>query len=297
MRPPRCATRSTAGQCLMPFPNDFNTVNDATTPTGRRVHFDAASMPTNGAGVSINPTDWNKLDGFSPGAEILVQATGIDLATTGVATISDIGASLAPARRSCCTTSRASSACPIGRSSIRGTPTTRCRALVIRPARNFGEGHRIVVALRNLKNAASVVLPTPAGFAAFRDNTPTTDPALLARKASMQQVFNDLTTAGIGRSNTLFLAWDFTVASQQGLTGSMLHIRDDAYARLGRSAPAVHVTSVDENVSGDWLRRVRGTFDVPTYLTQFRQPGTRLSLGSRRAPGPHTEPSGPSSVA
>src|SRR5262249_31493526 len=83
-----------AGQCLMPFPNDFFSVADASSPTGRRVHFDVNAMPKNGAGAPINPTDWNRLDGFSPGSEILVQAPGIDLAKTGVATIRNIGASL-----------------------------------------------------------------------------------------------------------------------------------------------------------------------------------------------------------
>ena len=83
-------------KCLMPFPNDFFTVADGTSATGRRVHFRAASMPTNSIGVPIDPTEWNRNDGFSPGAMILTYVPGLDLARTGAAPITDIGASLRP---------------------------------------------------------------------------------------------------------------------------------------------------------------------------------------------------------
>ena len=58
-------------QCLLPFPNDFFTVRDANTDTGRRVAITAAAMPRNNMGVPIDPTEWNRNDGFSPGSEIL----------------------------------------------------------------------------------------------------------------------------------------------------------------------------------------------------------------------------------
>ena len=44
----RRSLRPDRGQkCLMPFPNDFFTVADPTSGTGRRVHFDRRSMPSN----------------------------------------------------------------------------------------------------------------------------------------------------------------------------------------------------------------------------------------------------------
>jgi hypothetical protein len=59
----------------------------------------------------------------------------------------------------------------------------------------------------------------------------------------------------------------------------MLHMRDDAYARLAGGVPDFDVTRVDTDVSADVLRRVTGTFDVPRYLTGTGQPGSRLALG------------------
>src|SRR5690606_38770393 len=44
--------------------------------------------------------------------------------------------------------------------------------------------------------------------------------------------FSDLGRAGIERED-LYLAWDFTVASERNLTERMLSIRDDAFAQLG----------------------------------------------------------------
>src|ERR1700694_5606869 len=52
--------------CLLPFPNDFFTVADPSTGTGRRVHLALSAMPRNAAGIAIDPTEWNRNDGFSP---------------------------------------------------------------------------------------------------------------------------------------------------------------------------------------------------------------------------------------
>jgi hypothetical protein len=108
-------------ECLMPFPNDFYTVADRTTPTGRRVHIDPASMNANASGVRVNPAEWNRNDGFSPGSMILSYVAGLDLARTGAAPITDIGASPRTSR-SCCSTPRPGSA---GRSSPSSTPKAR----------------------------------------------------------------------------------------------------------------------------------------------------------------------------
>ncbi|MGH2685583.1 MAG: hypothetical protein ACRDJP_08975, partial [Actinomycetota bacterium] len=55
-----------ASACLLPFPNDFFTVPDAGTDTGRRVSFSPAAMPRSGTEVTeggegkpVDPTEWN----------------------------------------------------------------------------------------------------------------------------------------------------------------------------------------------------------------------------------------------
>ena len=53
--------------CMLPFPDDYYSVADSSTATGRRIDFHSAGMPKNGASVAVNPTPYNLNDGFSPG--------------------------------------------------------------------------------------------------------------------------------------------------------------------------------------------------------------------------------------
>ncbi len=52
----------------------------------------------------------------------------------------------------------------------------------------------------------------------------------------MEQIFSTL-DARVSTRGDLYLAWDFTIASATNLAGRMLHIRDDAFHKLGTAAP------------------------------------------------------------
>ena len=47
------------------------------------------------------------------------------------------------------------------------------QTLVIHPGKNLTEGHRYIVALRDLRRADGSVIPAPATFAAYRDGKAT----------------------------------------------------------------------------------------------------------------------------
>ena len=64
--------------CLLPWPNDFFTRSDPSTATGRRLNVSPQATPQNAAGTPIDPTDWNRLDGFSPGSPIVTHVPGMD---------------------------------------------------------------------------------------------------------------------------------------------------------------------------------------------------------------------------
>src|SRR4030081_3813541 len=64
--------------CLQPFPNDYFTVPDSSTATGRRVNFDITAMPQNVSGNPIRPDEWNRSGGFSPGQELITKVPGLD---------------------------------------------------------------------------------------------------------------------------------------------------------------------------------------------------------------------------
>ncbi|MCB0869473.1 MAG: hypothetical protein KDB52_01450, partial [Solirubrobacterales bacterium] len=106
--------------------------------------------------------------------------------------------------------------------------------------------------------------------------------------------------AGIQRSS-LYLAWDFTVASSENITGRMLSIRNRAFAELGDTnltdgivqgeAPDFTVTSISNyngNATGDGvedIRVVKGTFKVPCYLNRVGCPsGATFDLDGEQKP-------------
>ena len=265
-----------AKKCLMPFPNDFFTMADASSATGRRVHFDVASMPSNSSNVSIDPTEWNRNDGFSPGAMIITYVPGIDLAKTGAAPVTDIGSSLKTDQPIVLFDAVTGEQWPIwsevdGQADPVGQPS-----LIVRVAKNLPEGHRFIVAMRGLRDAAGAPIAPERGFQLYRDAIPTFTPAIEARRPHFEGLFSNLGRFGVGRAN-LDLAWDFTVASGRNLAGRMLHIRDEAFAGLNGGAPAFNVTNIQDNVDDQIFRRVTGTFTVPNYLTGDGSPGNKFN--------------------
>lgn len=265
--------------CLLPFPNDHFTVADPSRPTGRQVHFAAASMPANAAGTHIDPTEWNRNDGFSPGSALLVHVPGIDLGRTGAAPITDIGRSLRRDAPIVIVDAATGERHPYFAELDATVAEDANRLLIIRPARNFREGHRYVVGIRWPRDRdGRLIGPSPA-FRALRDRLVTDVPELEARRPHMEDVFRSLARVGVARPH-LYLAWDFTVASTQNLAGRVLRMRDDAFRALGGGPPGFTVGQVEEpDADPDVWRRVRGTFEVPLYLTGRGEPGSRLTRG------------------
>lgn len=260
-------------ECLVPFPSDALTVADPSTDTGRRVHFDAAAMPTNSDGIPVDPTEWNRNDGFSPGAQITLLVPGIDIAASGLPPVTDLARSLDEDSGLVLLDVDAGERILAWAEMDSHAEDAARRALLIHPATNLREGHRHIVALRGLSTADGNAIPPSDVFLAYRDTTVTTNEILEARRPAMERIFDDLETHGIARGE-LDLAWDFTVASARNLSERLLHMRDDAFEALGDAAPGFTVENVSE---GGATRSVTGTFEVPRYLTGDGSPGSILN--------------------
>ncbi|HEY8524864.1 MAG TPA: hypothetical protein VIL48_07885 [Acidimicrobiales bacterium] len=272
-------------RCLLPFPNDYFTVRDRRTPTGRRVNLDPSATPANAAGVHIDPTELNRNDGFSPGSAITVLLPGLDARASGLAPITDMARSLdrdAPIVLLDADTGRRH---PYWAELDARAPDDEHRLLFIRPAENLREGHRYVVAIRNVVDrSGAAIAPSPV-FRAYRDRLATGVPAVEDRRPHMEDVFRTLRRARVARDD-LVLAWDFTVASGRNLSERLLAMRDDAFRQLGRGAPAFTVTASRPSTRANLLREIEGTFEVPRYLTGDGGPGAVLANGS----GPGSSP-------
>jgi hypothetical protein len=281
--------------CLFPFPNSRQTVGDNSTVTGDRVSFKPEWLPANNKGKHINPTEWNRNDGFSPGQAIVLRVPGIDLEQSGLAGIDDIGASLDEDAPVIIWDETAQQRVPywaeLDSHAPAGSPD---QVLYIRPAVNYPAGHTIIVGTANLKDAAGNVLPAPAKFDRERDWIAEHDPVdwessdLLAfgdPQYIVRTTFNIASLAHEGMAPTdLYLAWDFTVASTENTTGRMLHIRDDALATIGTGAPAFTVAKVTPNPRAGVAKRIEGTYQVPLYLTGTGQTGAGFKNASNGVP-------------
>jgi hypothetical protein len=273
-------------ECLLPWPSDRFTVADPTTDTGRRLALDRASMPRNIDGVAIDPTELNRSDGFSPGTMIVTRVPGIDLERTGAPPLGDLARSLDARSPMVIIDADTGERHPFWVELDPGATTDEDRALMLRPAVSFEEGHRYVVALRDLRDGAGATIPANPVFAAYRDAIPTDVPHVEARRPAMESIFATLADAGVVRDD-LHLAWDFTVASERNLSERLLHLRDDAFGDLGAAAPAFSVTGVEAltpEQDAQIARRVEGTFEVPLYLTGTGATGSTFGWGAGGLP-------------
>lgn len=138
-------------------------------------------------------------------------------------------------------------------------------ALILRPGINFQEGHRYIVAMRDLRTSDGTLIPAPAEFRVFRDRHPSDLEAVKARRPAMEDILQRLAAHGVAR-DTLYMAWDFTVRSSASVAKSTLGMRDRALETLADGAPAFEVVSVEDFAEGDTLRRVEGRMTVPNFL-------------------------------
>lgn len=283
--------------CMLPFPDNYYTVPDPSSETGLRVNLKTAGMPANVLGQHVEAGEWDNSNGFSPGSVILVKIPGIETeadvrAMRGVP-IGHIG-HYAHSAGVVVLDADTGKLWPIW-TEIDSTATDPAkRVLEIHPAVNFRSGDRYIVAIRNVKNAAGEHIEAPAAFRYYRDDVPSEQPQINERREHYEELFAKLKAAGVGR-RSLYLAWDFTVASDMNNAGRMLSMRNQAFAEIGDEnledgipegvSPSFTVTNVVSDPNpGQIARRVEGTFQVPCFLFPNCGPGGRMHLDGEGHP-------------
>jgi predicted acyl esterase len=318
-------------QCQFPFPNDFFTVGAAPgSPqsaerggTGRRVNFNIAGMPRNSAGKPVDPSEWNRNDGFSPGQMIVTYVPGLATeangSITGAVPIMDVARSRdadAPIFVIDATPGPSfgqrhlvwaeidlnanllliPAVAEVGRvpnedsGDIERPLHDGRAALIIRPAKNFEEGHRYIVALRNLKGEDGKALTPNLGFQVCRGDVESSLRYVTPVRERCDHVdeLMDTLRETEGPSfdrDELYLTWDFTAASAKNNVGRLAHMRDDAFNSLATipgtdctqhvdgtpcASPQFTIDRVaypgDPGVEGGIARRIEGTITVPSYV-------------------------------
>ncbi len=274
-----------AKRCLLPWPNNAFTVSDVRTDTGRRVKLLPSQMPKNAKGKRIDPTDFNRADGFSPGSSILTYVPNLSLKKTGAVPVTNLRKALDRTQPIAVVNARTGARTLIW-AEMDSTSKPGERLLIIHPAKNLSRGQRYIVALSNLKDTKGRLIKAPASFRVFRDQLQTKSRVQERRRLTFEKNFAALAKAGVKRKN-LYLAWDFTVASTRNITERSLAIRDNAFAVLGDvnlvdrqvkgGAPRFALDAPQEfapcgsdgcqaGESDQLARKVTGTMTVPCYL-------------------------------
>jgi hypothetical protein len=146
-----------AANCMLPYPNDFLTVADDSTDTGRRLDFHASSMPKSVPGVSIFDSEYNRNDGFSPNNTIVTRIPGVETQgafdANGLVPQTDIGAYEDAGQRVVLINAETGERHPIWAELDEIPDNDNQRLLIVHPAVALEYGARYVVALRNLPNA------------------------------------------------------------------------------------------------------------------------------------------------
>lgn len=280
------------GACMLPYPNDFFTKASTKTPTKRILNLSPLAVPVSNAGKPIDVTEWNKLDGFSPGSMLVTYVPNLGLTKSKVPSLTNPTSWQAADAGVVVIDTTTGERHPIYGELDLQADTRINQSLIIRPLTNFIEGRTYVVALRDMKDTWGRPVIPNKDFIALRDGT--ARGTLAARNAEFTTIFNATTAAGITRSS-LYRAWKFTVASRQALTGRLLAMRDTAFAQLGDTnladrtiqgnSPDFTITKVIDYGPADdeyefLSRRVYGTINVPCFMRNTGcKPGSTLNVG------------------
>jgi hypothetical protein len=264
-------------QCVLPYPSNAYLVDG-------RVAIPSDGLPANADGIAIDPAEWNRNDGFSPNTPLLTHIAGLDADASNLPSWTDLDASLTDDASVVLVDEATGERVPLWAELDQKAGTDDERLLMVHPAVVLTEGATYAVGFRSLVDTDGAPIEPTAVFRAYRDNLITTDATVEARRPAMDGVFAALTAAGMDRGD-IQLAWDFTVATTDGIAGRMLHIRDDALAQLGDASPAFTITSVTPGEEGSGIASaVLGTFTVPNYLTRDGGPANRFFYGDGVTP-------------
>ncbi|MBX3188889.1 MAG: hypothetical protein KF819_17855 [Labilithrix sp.] len=269
-------------KCGYPFPSNVYTVDAPETPTGRRVKLEDAMMPVAANGARSTGAPWSKSDGFSASSNILAFLPGATI--EGLPDVGDPKRSLDPECPTVVLDTVTGERVLHFAEVDRAEGDSEQRSFMIRPLVPLVDGRRYIVAIRKVKGSAGEIAPS-AAFKALRDLEASPEPSVDARRGLYEDIFARLASANVARAD-LQLAWDFTTASRENVTGWLLHMRDEALAIAGESGPPYRIDEVDETwETGEIAFKIHGHMTAPLYL-DAPGPGGNLLFGADGMPEP-----------
>ena len=278
--------------CLLPFPNDCFTVPDPPPRPGGGWRFKQSFMPANTSRHQVDPTEWNRNDGFSPGAAILVQVPGSISTAPAPPPLTDIGRSLDPDAPIVVVDADTDEQQPVFAELDANIPADQRRPTSCSTSARPRTGPRVTgtsSCSRNMREHERRRLDAPDAFRRYRDDLPSNDRRLRATPAAHGERCSASCPMPASPATTCTWRGTSPWRAPNNVTGRMRVIRDDAFARSGATRTAVHGDHRRRrNPDPGVARRVEGTFAVPLYLTGNGSPGNRFATRPRRPAGAST---------
>jgi hypothetical protein len=264
---PGCNVLTTSESCLLPFPSRWNEAPDPATPTGVRWNLDAMDLPLRNGDGPLDVAYFNAADGASPVVPILAHfGFDVDLSSApGQDTLdSSIDGDPAIAIFDMNTGKRVRFFAEMDANVEDGYDGRY--ALILRPVEPMEMGSRIAVVMRDdLKKKDGTDIEPSAAFAALRDGQATTNEEIEAVRPAYEEIFAFLGEHGYPRERAV-MAWDFHVASEEYLLGSVLSMRQKVFEIVAEGQLEYKLTKVADAPNENTLRIVEGDFEVPTFL-------------------------------
>jgi hypothetical protein len=269
--------------CLMPWPSSTYLEADSTTTTGFRVALPAEAMPVNIDDIPVDPTPWNRYDGFSV-AGAITAAFPNGVGEAGLPGHADIAASIADASPILLINAETGER-PIFFAEIDKNAKPEEAALLIRPLERLRPNSRYVVGLRDtLVDSAGAPLERPAAFEALVSGAGFSHPRFADLEARAPEIFAALEGAGVSRDE-LVLAWDFHTASDEGLTRDLVTMRDKALPAIGEAGANLAFEMAETAGDPALTRSIYvGIHDAPTFLSNGELDDSVLLRGADDLP-------------
>ena len=261
-----CNPLAVTAECLPPFPSDFLTREDLTTPTHRRLALPSGSLATPPGTTPIDMGPFNRADGW-PTSEPLVAHLGVALRASDLTDIRHAEQSVEATNPIAVFDMSTGRRVPFLAEMDANAHDPARAALIIRTLEPLAFGARHVVAIRrSVRTVAGAEPPASPGFVALRDHTPSSDPRIEAARARYEEMFTFLARQGYAREE-IYLAWDWTTASRQHVLGPILSMRQEVFRRAGVAGGIPYtITRVEESPNANTARIVYGTFAPPNFL-------------------------------
>jgi hypothetical protein len=251
---------------MMPWPTMIYAKEDATSATGYRLDIPEAAMPVNVDGVVVDPTPFNRRDGFTTLGPILAAfPTGVS--PNGLPSFKNPDESLAADSPIVLLNMDTGERSPFFAEIDQNVMLETARNLMIRPLSRLAPSSRYAVGIRRgVKALDGSDLPVPAAFAAIRDGGSFTHPKFASLKVGVLEAIDALAAAGVP-ADDLVLAWDFVTVSDEYIRSDLTTMREAALPAIGTNGANLTFTAEVRPNTPTSFKRYVGTYKSPDFLT------------------------------